>query len=161
VTKTISKFTVLVAAKVAIVAKIGPAQGLHTSPKDKPVINPPQKPLEELLMPKLPLILLTNPSKILERVGITSVNPKKPITITAKRRSVLGSKLKSFTKYEIVKVKRAKLIIIPKVMPNGFLFSPVTDDEKIIGKRGQIHGARIVIKPDKKAKNKRIVMQIF
>ena len=60
----------------------------------------------------------------------------------------------------MVSVKRAKLIIIPKVIPNGFLFSLVTVDERMIGKRGQMQGASIVTKPEMKAKNKRINIKL-
>lgn len=42
--------------------------------------------------------------------------------------------------------------MIPKVMPNGFFRADVTEEERIIGKSGQIQGAKIVINPDKKAK---------
>ena len=54
----------------------------------------------------------------------------------------------------MVNVKRAKLIIIPKVIPNGFFLAVVMDEERTIGKSGQIQGAKIVTKPDTKAKNK-------
>ncbi len=46
--------------------------------------------------------------------------------------------------------------MIPKVMPNGFLFAVVTDEERMMGSKGQIHGAKIVINPDRKAKNNNI-----
>ena len=59
----------------------------------------------------------------------------------------------------MVSVKRAKLTIIPIVIPKGFLFSPVTDEERIIGKSGQMHGARIVIKPEMKAKNNKMIIK--
>ena len=60
----------------------------------------------------------------------------------------------------MVSVKSAKLIIIPKVIPRGFLFSPVTVDERMIGKSGQMQGARIVTRPEMKAKNKRINIKL-
>ncbi len=44
--------------------------------------------------------------------------------------------------------------MMPSVIPRGFLFSPVVVDDKIIGRSGQIHGARIVTRPDINAKNK-------
>ena len=61
----------------------------------------------------------------------------------------------------MVRVKRAKLIIIPRVMPNGFLRAFVTDEERMIGSNGQIHGAKMVTNPDKKAKNNKINILIF
>lgn len=47
-----------------------------------------------------------------------------------------------------------KLSIIPRTIPNGRLCPPppAIDEERIIGKSGQIHGASIVTNPDRKAK---------
>ncbi len=42
------------------------------------------------------------------------------------------------------------------VIPRGLFFPPVTVAERIIGKSGQIQGANMVTKPDRKAKRKRI-----
>lgn len=42
--------------------------------------------------------------------------------------------------------------MIPKVIPKGFLWPPVADEESNIGKSGQIQGARMVTKPEIKAK---------
>jgi hypothetical protein len=58
--------------------------------------------------------------------------------------------------YEMVRVKKVKLSIIPNVIPSGFFFPPVADEERTIGKSGQIQGARIVMRPEMKAKNKRM-----
>ena len=58
----------------------------------------------------------------------------------------------------MVRVNRAKLIMIPSVIPNGFLLAVVTEDERTIGKSGQMQGARIVTNPDKKAKKSNISM---
>lgn len=56
----------------------------------------------------------------------------------------------------MVRVNIAKLNIIPRVMPRGFFFSPVVEDDRTIGKRGQMHGARMVINPETKEKKSRI-----
>ena len=61
------------------------------------------------------------------------------------------------TIYEIVKVTRPKLIIIPRVMPSGFLCPPVAVADKMIGRSGHIQGARIVISPDTKRSEERRV----
>lgn len=45
----------------------------------------------------------------------------------------------------------AKLVIIPKVIPKGFLWPPVAVDERIMGKSGQMHGAAMVTSPEIKA----------
>lgn len=54
-----------------------------------------------------------------------------------------------------------KLVIIPKVIPSGFLCPPVVEEERIIGKSGQIQGAKIVVNPARKAKSKRMTMQLL
>ena len=60
----------------------------------------------------------------------------------------------------MLKVKIEKLNMIPNVIPSDFLCPPVTDEDKIIGNNGQIHGARIVTKPDRNAKKRRITIRI-
>jgi len=54
-------------------------------------------------------------------------------------------------------VKKLKLKIIPKVIPKGLAFDELADEDKTIGRIGQIHGARIVASPAKKANPKRTV----
>ena len=54
----------------------------------------------------------------------------------------------------MVRVKKAKLVTIPKVIPNGLDFPPAVVDERTIGKSGQMQGARIVTNPEINAKNK-------
>ena len=56
----------------------------------------------------------------------------------------------------MLSVRIAKLLIIPRVIPNAFCFPPVADDESITGSSGQMQGAKIVIKPEIKENNKRI-----
>ena len=46
-------------------------------------------------------------------------------------------------------------------MPKGFLCPPEEVVDNIIGKIGQIHGARIVTSPDIKAKIKRISISVI
>ncbi len=55
----------------------------------------------------------------------------------------------------MLKVKKANEIIIPSVTPSGLLWLglvPAIEDDKMIGKSGHIHGARIVTSPEIKAK---------
>lgn len=81
------------AAIAAMAARIGPAQGDQTRPREKPVINPPKNPLLfENEPPKILLIRLTYPSKILASAGTIRINPKNPITKTAIKRKLSGSK---------------------------------------------------------------------
>ena len=61
----------------------------------------------------------------------------------------------------MLSVKIEKLNIMPSVIPKGFLCPPVVEDDKIIGKSGQIHGARMVTRPEIKAKRRRINMIIL
>lgn len=60
----------------------------------------------------------------------------------------------------MLRVKMAKLSIMPSVIPSGFLCPPETDEDKIIGKSGQIQGAKIVMSPERKAKRSRISISI-
>lgn len=56
------------------------------------------------------------------------------------------------------KVKKVKLPTKPATMPNGLLLPPPTVVERIIGRRGRMHGERTVIIPPRKAKMMRISM---
>lgn len=160
VTHTIAAFMRCVAARVAIVASIGPAQGVHTTPSAAPVSNPVPKSFPSLLVlfPNIPLNLLTHPSSKPLSEGIRRVRPKKPIIMTATKRKILGSKGIIFTIYDSERVKKAKLTMTPIVMPNAFFFPPVVEDDKTIGSIGQIHGAKMVTRPERKAKSSKTVM---
>ena len=163
VTKTIPKLTVLVTDNAAIVDKIGPAHGDQTIPRDIPVTKPGIKPFDG----GLGVILISEDnrekpnSKIPVNLGITSVSPRKVKTITANSLKISGSKLKKATRYDIVSVKKAKLATIPSEIPNAFVLPPVEVVENIIGKRGQMQGARIVTKPEIKANKRRISINYF
>lgn len=45
---------------------------------------------------------------------------------------------------------------MPRVIPKGFLFAFVTDEERIIGKSGQMQGAKTVANPERNEKNSKI-----
>jgi hypothetical protein len=62
----------------------------------------------------------------------------------------------SFTMYDNDNVKIVKLAIIPSVIPRGFDFPPVEDDDKMTGSNGQMQGAKIVIIPEINAKSSNI-----
>src|SRR5580698_9904661 len=81
-----------VADKVAIVAKIGPAQGAQTKPNEKPVTNPAPKPVPSFLNfdCKGPSRLLINTSNCAPKGGINMDKPNKPIMIVATKRKALG-----------------------------------------------------------------------
>src|SRR3989344_6952373 len=93
--------------------------------------------------------------------GIIMVNPKNAITIAAITRKIFGSKWKNITSVEILKVKNAKLTIIPRVIPIGFRCPPLVDEERMIGRSGQMQGAKIVVRPATKEKIRRTTMQIY
>lgn len=138
-----------------MVAKIGPAHGAHTTPNAKPVINPEKNPVEVLVVANFPLNLLTHPSKIPESAGTRRVRPKRAITTTANSlRIFVLMGIMAITE-ERKSVSKPKLNTIPMVIPKGFLYPPTVVDERIRGKSGQIHGAAIVIRPERKAKRKR------
>lgn len=152
--------TVCEAANVAIVAKIGPAQGVQTIPRDNPVTNPFQNPPDRLLLPNIPPNLEIQLSTTSPIAGTTSVTPNitKITTLTILSKS--GSKCKRLTRYERDKVKKPKLNIIPSVIPRDLLLPPVLDAESTIGSNGQTQGARIVSSPEINAKTKSITICI-
>lgn len=51
-----------------------------------------------------------------------------------------------------------KLVITPKVIPTAFLCPPVAEEDKIIGRIGQIQGAKIVKSPEIKANKSKSIM---
>src|SRR5580698_7935442 len=88
-----------VADKVAIVAKIGPAQGAQTKPSEKPVTKPAPKPVPSFLNfdckgPSTSLIRISN---LAPKAGINKDNPSKPIITVATKRKALGLMGKIFT----------------------------------------------------------------
>jgi hypothetical protein len=142
-------------------AKIGPTQGVHNKPKDKPTIIPPPKPglglttgtkLESLekACSKSNWTLGTNKDKpnikttIIDRdLRLDPVIPR-PLTIPTKK-----------------SVKNVKLDIKPIITPIGrceLFGSPPKEDDKIIGSMGKIHGDKIVTKPAKKANKQRRII---
>ena len=58
-------------------------------------------------------------------------------------------------------MKIAKLKQIPIVIPRGLFFPPVVAEERIIGRSGQMHGARIVTSPEMNAKIRRMITFSF
>ena len=79
--------------------------------------------------------------------------PKKTSIITANSLRIFGSKWNNRTSAEMLSVKIVKLSIMPSVIPRGRLWDVLpTEAERIIGKSGQIQGARIVTSPDINAK---------
>jgi hypothetical protein len=78
------------------------------------------------------------------------LTPKRPIMMAAIRLFRDSSKAKNFTIEEVITVKRKKLIIKPNTMPVDFRLLP-SEEEKIMGIIGQMHGAKTVAKPDKNA----------
>src|SRR5271169_1700187 len=85
-------FTDCVADNVAIVAKIGPAQGAQTKPNEKPVTRPAPKPVPSFLNfdCKGPSKLLINTSNLAPKDGINIDRPSKPIMTVAIRRKQFG-----------------------------------------------------------------------
>ena len=144
-----------------MVAKIGPAQGDQIIPKNNPVKRPDKNPDPVFCIPNLLLNLLTQPSKIADSWGITNVKPKIVRINTAKSLSESGSKGIIFKIYARARVKKAKLIQTPKVIPRGFFLPPVADADRTIGRSGQIQGAAIVTRPEIKAKISKMSILFF
>ena len=135
---------------MATVAKIGPAHGVQIIPSESPTKNPVPKPSFEnfFTLENFDKILLTKNSNFEPKEGIIRDNPKIPITKTAKNLKIPGSKWKIFIIYEIDKVIIVKLVTIPKTMPKGFFFPPDALEDKTIGRRGHMHGAKIETSPE-------------
>ena len=80
------------AAKVAIVAKIGPAHGVHTIPNVNPVAIPETKPFEFLFVMfenfELKIVIALSNSSM--NFGIISESPKNSKTTTAKYLKIIG-----------------------------------------------------------------------
>jgi hypothetical protein len=77
-----------------MVAKIGPAHGDHTTPKDSPVIKPCKNP-EPVFVPLCPNKFdkrETKSSNLVASAGIIMVNPRNAIITTAIKRRILGSR---------------------------------------------------------------------
>jgi hypothetical protein len=93
-----------------------------------------------------------------DNAGITIRKPHKPIITTARKRGRSGLILTFFTNEDIASVKNEKLVIMPNVIPKGFLFPPVDDEESTIGRSGQIQGASMVMNPETKANKSNIIV---
>jgi hypothetical protein len=139
-------------------AKMGPTHGVHTSPRDKPMSTPPQKPSFCFVFGANATSLLKNISIYSCTLGTTSENPKNPTTKTDKNRNASGEMPVSFTVTERKRVKKVKLNTNPVMTPRGLFFPPPMDPDKTIGSIGNMQGERMVTIPAKKAKRiKRII----
>src|SRR5580704_8840103 len=89
---TTLRLTDCVADKVAIVAKMGPAQGAQTKPNEKPVTKPAPNPVPSFLNfdCKGPNKLLIKTSNLAPKEGINIDKPKSPMMIVATRRKAFG-----------------------------------------------------------------------
>jgi hypothetical protein len=67
------------------------------------------------------------------------------------------------TRNEANKVKKVKLIIIPKTIPRGRLCPscPASEEERTIGSTGQIQGARIVVTPEIKENRSNTIIGLY
>jgi len=159
-TNTTSALTARVAERVAMVARIGPAHGVHTIPSESPVVNPPANPVDGLafLGLSLPLSLETAPSTTPASWGITSVAPRNPMIKTEIYLRISGSNGIIVTMYAIVSVNIEKLVTTPIVIPSGLLCPPVAAEDKTIGRIGQIQGAAIVTSPERNAKSNSMII---
>lgn len=61
----------------------------------------------------------------------------------------------------MVSVKKAKLSMMPSVIPGGLLLPPDEEEDNMIGKRGHIQGANIVISPERNVNKSRLPYNVF
>ena len=62
--------------------------------------------------------------------------------------------------FDLDKVRIVKLEMIPSESPRGRCLPLPLEAEKTMGRSGQMHGARIVMSPERKAKNNSVVMAL-
>ncbi len=133
-------------------ARIGPTQGVHIKPSERPTKNPDQKPSPG---PEKGVILFAKKLKVFSiNICVELDSIDKPINATTKMeklRRILGDMLKTLTKPDKKRVKKVKLAMKPKMVPICFLktlFSEIETD-RTIGKTGKIQGERMVTMPAK------------
>jgi hypothetical protein len=135
---------------------MGPTQGVHKSPIEKPIKTPDKNPVPEFPCGTYFEILEKITSRIAWNRGIRSEAPNSAITKTEKSRRVAAGTPKAFTITVKNSVKKVKLAINPSTIPKGLPFpmslSPMVD-ERIIGRIGSIQGERIVTIPARNEKN--------
>ena len=144
----------LVAARVAIDAKIGPLHGVQTIPSARPVINPPEKSLRWFLPtpPKRPASEEIRASNLRESAGTTIEKPRTRRTTTATLRRKLGDSPMELSSSEIERVSTAKEIATPTVIPSGRRFDlDWVTSASTIGSSGHMQGAKMVNNPEIKA----------
>ena len=111
-----------VATKVVIEANMGPAQGVHNTPRATPKMIPLQNSepvLVDFSCMKLPRCATFEVaiSKKLPSLGISMVNPKNIMSTIAMNRRKSGDIPTAATIVVKVKVKNEKLAINPMIMP--------------------------------------------
>ena len=81
--------------------------------------------------------------------------------MTAAMRNTSGSKCSTRTRVDMDKVNMEKLDTTPRVMPSDRRCPPfsATEDERTIGRTGQMHGARIVTNPAKYANSSKEIIR--
>ena len=79
---------------------------------------------------------------------------------TATNLRILGSKGISLMIAESAKVKKAKLVTIPRETPKGRALPPAAVAERTIGNKGQMHGATMVRSPEMKEIKRSITIVI-
>jgi hypothetical protein len=108
-------------------------------------------------VPELPVGILLesfekSTSEIFWAAGNTRAIPKSRIIITDTSLKVSADIPKLLTRTARKSVKKVKLKINPRTIPNGFLCPPTLPD-RTIGKMGSIQGDKIVTIPAIKAKS--------
>ena len=133
-------------------AKIGPTHGVQSSPNEKPINRPPKKPVWFCDDG-------ANPAKRLNQIsiwvwirGMSKLAPKiANIKMEMKRSEFAGIPL-TRTIVDKNKVKKVKLVTNPATTPSGFCFPVPSEDERMIGSKGRMHGESTVTIPAKNAK---------
>jgi hypothetical protein len=146
-----------VTARLITDAIMGPTQGAQMIPRLNPVRSPPVNPEAVVLFSLCLPCLVARVSNIIESFWTSMIRPKRTINTTATILKAEGGIFNNLMRVARVRVKMLKLKIKPRITPAGRLLPPMLPD-KTIGSTGRIQGERIVTTPERKAKNRSIVI---
>lgn len=150
---------------MATIARIGPAHGLQTVPRISPVTSPAKKSVfrEAGFIGNFELRRLKAASTFIVRAGIMKTNPSKRRMRAEILRSISVFTAIAEIKKEMAIVRIVKLMTIPSTVPKPLDLSREFDEERTIGRSGQMQGARMAAIPEinVKARDRGIYCRAF
>ncbi len=152
----------VVTARLVMAPRIGPAQGVQTSPRPRPVMSPPTTlacfgsvgcPSVKVLLdrpinrPPTPCNLTVARSQIWLTAGTSNVRPKIAMTAMATSRSAELGRWSAEMTWTLASVKNEKLAIRPTITRYGRRRSPSAPVASTTGRIGRTHGDTAVTRP--------------